>query len=73
MKRILQTELLEKIRDDINAELEARQNIKKSPGTDVQQLKVAIALLNRWMDNPDQDLLLSDTDKFVRYNATATV
>ena len=29
-------------------------------------LKQAVALLNRWMDDPDQDGLLGDTDKFVR-------
>lgn len=33
MKRILQTELLEEIRDDINAELKARQNIKEAEQT----------------------------------------
>lgn len=33
MKRILQTELLEEIRDDINEELEARQNIKVAEQT----------------------------------------
>ena len=41
--------------------------------TDAQQLKQAIALLNRWMDDPDQDMLLSDTDRFVRDSATACV
>jgi hypothetical protein len=32
----------------------------------IEQLKKAISLLNRWMDNPDEDLLLHHTDTFVR-------
>jgi len=32
----------------------------------IEQLKKAISLLNRWMDNPDEDLLLHNTDQFVR-------
>ena len=32
----------------------------------IEQLKKAISLLNSWMDNPDEDLLLHHTDTFVR-------
>jgi hypothetical protein len=34
------------------------------------QQKAAIALLNRWIDDPEQDFLLGETDRFVR-SATA--
>ena len=47
--------------------------VKQSGEAPNQQLKQAIALLNRWMDDPDQDMLLSDTDRFVRESATACV
>lgn len=38
-----------------------------------QQLKASIALLNRWMDNPESDSILSDTYHFVTNVATAAV
>jgi len=56
--------------------LAAKGSTAKTGGTqptDVQQLKQAIALLNRWMGDPEQDLLLSDTDRFVRDSATACI
>jgi hypothetical protein len=38
-----------------------------------QQLKASIALLNRWMDNPESDHILGDTYHFVTNIATAAV
>ena len=64
-------------RDDIiqtlGAKIDRLTALVESKFTDAQQLKAAIALLNRWMDHPEQDMLLSDTYRFVSNNATAAV
>jgi len=46
---------------------------KESPATDRQQLKTAIALLERWSENPMERSILSDTYHFLNNDATAAV
>ena len=48
----------------------ANKRVKQGAKHPAQQLNQAIALLNRWMEHPEQNLLLSDTYRFVR-DATA--
>jgi len=43
----------------------AKEENSDSPATPVQQLKEAISLLNRWMDDPDESHIVSDTYNFV--------
>ena len=56
-------QVLERVVEIANS---AQQLKDKNCAEIIEQLKKAISLLNSWMDNPDEDLLLHHTDTFVR-------